>query len=439
MPAAPASRLEVTEYSPSYELLPALESAGLARDRAIATLARLSSSLKRQFSFEEDSSPISVEGGAVKVRDLAGILKIAPGVEIDLAPKFLGHLHPGWREDWLAIANLTGEGRVLPGFGVAGSYGQSSDLASLIGRTFVAAFREVERRPLRVYRRSSWSDWVLSGEFDFESTVDLGADGYSQTAVSLDSVNPFNAVVRGAATTLLREVRDAAVRAQVARIRSLIPPQPAPPAALPPVPSRHRRWEPVLELSQRILDAFDVTLRRRQRDEAHAPGLLVRTWRAWERLVFVGLRREWSDQAVLPQRPLPWARREGKPVNVRPDSVVAGNDRLAPLDAKYKTRIDRGRRKISQADLMESAAFADAAGSESVTLLYPRLAAPGRDPLECGACEEFDRVEIGEKEVVGVEVEVRGIGQPGGYAGFSSKLATDLAEISPEIALAVPA
>src|SRR5205807_2214379 len=130
---------------------------------------------------------------------------------------------------------------------------------------------------------------------------------------------------------------------------------------------------------------------------AQAPGLIVRTWQAWERLTFVALRRVWGDQYVVAQEQHPWAIRGTQTLMVRPDITVRGGPTAALLDAKYKTRIDRGRRTIAQTDLTEGSAFMDACGSDSIVLLYPRLAEPDVAIAPCGSCFEFDRVQIGPK------------------------------------------
>jgi 5-methylcytosine-specific restriction enzyme subunit McrC len=430
---ASVARHEATEYRESSEILLALEAAGYTRDHAIATLTRLGSRLKRQLSIGDETEVISINGGATKIMNLAGVLPLAPGVEVDLAPKFLGHEHLGWREDWLAIANLTGQGRILFGSEIAGSYGRSSDLASLIGRSFVAGYRENEHRPLRLYRRHEWSDWILTGEIDVESTGPLDRNGYSQTSVSLDLLNPFNAVIGAAATALLGQIRDPTVRAQLARIRSRLPEQPISSVRLPPVPSRHRRWAPLLELSQQILATYDVTLRPSSTAEVLAPGFLVRTWQAWERLIYVALRKTWGDRAARFQLAGKWGMRRSGPVEVKPDVTMVSAAGRAPIDAKYKTRVEFGRRSISQTDLMETVAFADACESPGCVLLYPKLVDKKGGQEECGACEVFDQVWVGAVEISGVEVEVRGIGALGGYETFSRRLASDVAKLHPGI------
>jgi 5-methylcytosine-specific restriction enzyme subunit McrC len=254
----------------------------------------------------------------------------------------------------------------------------------------------------------------------------------------LDRQNQFTAIIREAADALLREVRDPVVRSQLARIRDELPRHGTIPARFPTIPSRHRAWGPLLELAWQILQGFDVTLTPPAgKDDARAPGFLVRTWQAWERLVFVALRREWGDQRVHSQEEHVWGWRGSKPVNVKPDTSIHAPTLIAPVDAKYKTRVDLGRQAIRQSDLMEASAFIDACGGDAAVLLYPRLAEEGGAPGDCGSCTEFDRVDIGPKVVLGVEVEVRGIGKPGGYAEFANRLALDLQGIHPALASGV--
>ena len=427
-------RKAVTEHRPSDEVLPALAAAGVDLDRAEALLARLSNSLRRQFNLRRDDSPIAVDhdNGTVTISNLAGVLRLAPGIELDVAPKFLGEEYDDWRTDFLAIANLTGDGRILPGGRVSAALGDPTDLASLIGRTFVAEYLENQRVPLRVYNTRRWRSDELEGELDLDGLTEIGAAGIPQIAISLDRANPFTAVIARAARLLLSEVRDPAVRNQLARIHDQLPKGLATPRRLPRLPSRHRRWAPLVELSQRVIEGFDVSL---QPDQLLAPGFLVRTWQAWERLTFVALRTELGDSRVSAQQEIPWAMRGGDAVCVRPDVIVDLDAQPKPLDAKYKTRLDRRSRRITQEDLMESSAFMEACGHDRILLLYPR---PADEPAAaCGSCSEFDRVEIGTRTVIALQVEVRGIGKPGGYRGFARELAKGVVHADPALAAPV--
>jgi 5-methylcytosine-specific restriction enzyme subunit McrC len=425
-------RIPVTEQSPSPDVLPALEAAGVDLVHAEGLLTRLSGSLRQQFRLRSDESPIEInhDRGTVTISNLAGVLRLAPGVELDVAPKFLGQHHSGWRTDFLAIANLTGQGRILPGGRVSAAIGDPTDLASLIGRTFVAEYLENQRIPLRVYRTRRWRSEELEGELDLDGLAEVGAEGIPQITISFDRANPFNAVIARAARVLLSEVRDPAVRNQVAHIYSQLPRSLPVPRRLPPMPSRHRRWAPLVELSQRIIAGFDVSLKP---DHLLAPGFLVRTWQAWERLTFLALRSELGDDRTAAQHDVAWANRGTDDiVYVRPDIVVDASTAPKPLDAKYKARLDRRSQRISQADLMEASAFIEACGHDRIVLLYPRLGDGPASP--CGTCTEFDRVEIGTRTVIALNVEVRGVGNPGGYRAFASALTAGVLKADPSLA-----
>src|SRR5262249_14988522 len=98
-------------------------------------------------------------------------------------------------------------------------------------------------------------------------------------------------------------------------------------------------------------------------------------------------------------------------------------------DAKYKGTVGRGNTVIGNADIYESEAFLIAAGTDRLALLHPKVAEPADEPLEVGTCERFSRVDVGEHVILGIEVEARAIGAPGGYARFSENLANGLRDI----------
>jgi 5-methylcytosine-specific restriction endonuclease McrBC regulatory subunit McrC len=386
--------------------------------------------LKRQLSLGDDNPPIAIDGDAIKVMNLAGVLRMSPQVEIDLAPKFLGHHYSGWREDFLAISNLTGHGRIFSGERVSAIYGQSADLASLIGRNFVREYRSNSRSGLRTYRQRKWRDADLVGSLDTDGLAQVGKDGFLQTSTVLDGFNPFNGVIRAAAEALLGEVRDPIVRNQIAQIHRELPPQGPSPNRLPRLPGRNRHWQPLIELSLEVLKGFDVRL---EEGQVAAPGFLVRTWQAWERLVFLALRLERGDNRTAFQMEHAWAMRGDSPLFVKPDVTLDPETIAAPVDAKYKTRLDKRNLKITQTDLMEVSAFMEATHSNATVLLYPRLAIEGEAPVACGTCRAFDQVEIGERTVIALDVEVRGIGERGGYETFARGLSAGVEHHHPSL------
>jgi hypothetical protein len=433
--ATPIRRVGATEYRQSRALLPELRAAGLSREAAVDAVVRTGSRLRRSWRLDDSTSPISVDPDteAVKFSNVAGVIRIVPGVEVDVAPKFLGHNHPGWREDLLAIANITGEGRILATELVAASYGEARDLASLIGRVFVEQYWANRRRPLHVYRSRAWRGWSLDGELDLTHfPVVVDEDGLPQRAVLLDRRNPYSAVIRAAAEVLVREVTEPDLRTELERAISTMPAASPVLRSLPPVPAPHRDWEPLVELSKRVLQSFDVAL---EPGDLWAPGFVVRTWQAWERLIHASYRRELGFARVSYQRPLLFGHRllstgVTEKAWVTPD-VTVDPDTTPPVlyDAKYKVASGPGPLRVAGTDLQEALAFMSAAGADEITLLYPREADDGpTDPA--GRCRAIERVALpGGKSVLALDVEVRGIGVRGGFRAFTRELVSSAAAV----------
>lgn len=415
-------RVPVTEYIASTDVLSSLVAAGMTPLETTATLTRNSARLRRSLRLEEGDGPILIDGEAVKVVNVAGVIRLAPGVELEVAPKFLGDSYDGWREDLLAISNYTQRGSISPRH-VRARVGHTGDLASVIGRTFIDEFWRHYRKPLRLYRGQRWRDFTLDGELDIDLLDERSSDGLPQSAVVLDRRNPYNALLARAADVLVADVRDSTVRTQLLRVRALLGPQDQPSRVLRPVPPRHEPWADLVELSKRIVAGADLTLHH---DRYEAPGFVVRTWEAWERLTFLALRRELGFTEVLPQQEHDWGfRQDGDAIRVTPNvTIPQGMGAPQLLDAKYKTRVDRNNQRISQSDLMEASAFMTACGAERIVLLYPR-SATSVAPDPCGASAIFDVATVMPgQQVIAVAVEVRGFSARGAYRAFAQRLTT---------------
>jgi 5-methylcytosine-specific restriction endonuclease McrBC regulatory subunit McrC len=246
-----------------------------------------------------------------------------------------------------------------------------------------------------------------------------------------DRRNCFNAVIRAAACTLIPEVTDPSLRAQLARVSHQLGEQDRPPRRLPlRVPSRSARWQTVYELAIMVLEGFGVVFDPRKL--FRAPGFLMDTWRVWQDLVALGLR------LGIPSGHLRLQHRsqlgvvvtgggQQRAVSVRPDAVIT----LAPgqdvvVDAKYKGRVGESRAGISEGDLYESLAFARATNLSRVLLVYPRVADGPNLATAVGSTTEFERINVGSVSVIGVETEVRGLARSGGLRNFSLGLVDGL-------------
>lgn len=426
-------RVPTTEYIGSKEVLATLVGSGMTNAEATATLSRNSARLRRSLKLEKGRGPIEIDGETVTVVKVAGVVRLSPGVELDIAPKFLGDKYHEWRQDLLAISNYTQRGSISPDH-VRARRGTTGDLASVIGRAFVDEFWKHYRKPLRIYRQQRWRDFSLDGELDFDELHERSADGLPQRAVVLDRRNPYNALLARAAEVLVSDARDATIRTQLLRVRSLLGAQDPPARSLRPVPARHEPWADLVELAKQIVAGGDLTLHA---DRYEAPGFVVRTEKAWERLTFLALRHHFGVSAVFAEKPFDWGAREDDAIRVWPDvTIESPSDGRRLVDAKYKTRIDRRSERIEQTDLMEASAFMAAADVDRIVLVYPRSALDG-PPAPCGQAHIFDVATlVPGRTVLGVAVEVRGFSQQHEHRRFAERLG---AAIDKAFAVDVPA
>lgn len=404
----------------------------LVRDQIVGAGERVARTLSLQ------SNPFSTSGSDVRVAGVAGLLRIGPRLELEIAPKFLGTEWASWREDFFFIAMLSRHGRLLANERLSSTVGAREDLATLVARAMISMFWENHRRPLRTYRHAQVEDFVIDGDVDPESIVLPPTDGYAQRLVTYDRHNIFNAAILAATQALLPAVRDPQTRRQLVRVAEVLAPQAAVRRAQHrPVPSRARRWQSLHDLAIDVLRGFGVAY---DAASVKAPGFVVDTWRVWEDLLTVALRLSWGSGKVDAQRSVALGVRTsfdagGKASSrmawVTPDLVIDHGAGLI-VDAKYKGRIGELKNRISEADLYESLAFASAMKVGRVVLLYPAVARATALPV--GTITTFERVAIGPVVVLGMEVEVRGISRVGALRRFADNL---VAALKPLVALAV--
>jgi hypothetical protein len=109
--------------------------------------------------------------------------------------------------------------------------------------------------------------------------------------------------------------------------------------------------------------------------------------------------------------------RNGRSLTITPDITI---DATTLIDAKYKAATKQRRTRVAEADVYEALAFMQGANARRTVLLYPRVPR-GQPRIDPGTCLLFDRIEVGDKEVFGLEVECRGIGVSG-FQAFSDAL-----------------
>lgn len=375
-----------------------------------------------------ESAPIALTGDKMQFQNFAGLLVLARGLELEVAPKFLGNTD-GWREDFFLLATLSHHGRLLDEEGLKASAQPGSDLATLIGRSFVQMYWSNHRRPLRSYRRLRETDFAIEGDYDPEDLAIPTEDGFVQETTSFTRINPFNGVIRAAAAQLAPVVPDVETRARLERVAEHLPRQPVP-SRLDgrQVPSRARSWQPTYDLSLDILHGLGGAYDPKN---VLAPGFVMRTWQVWEHLISIGLRSGLGGKNVSVQAKHQLGIRSsgGKSakLNVYPDVLVqirtATGIRDVIVDAKYKGHVGRGTMAVSNADIYEALAFSRATSIKDVVLAYPKNFDP-RNPDTCavGNATEFSNVTVDDVTIRAIEFGVCGISKRGGLKRFVTAL-----------------
>lgn len=425
------ARLSLVEYGVPVDLCKAISTTtGQDRPRASQLLLDAGTRVARNLGLS--LNPISVEAKGARAIDFAGLIRLGPSLELEIAPKFLGLADPRWREDFFFLSTLSKHGRLLASERLSASGGAPRDLSTLVARSLAGMYESHKRRPLRSYRRVKETDFFIDGDPDPSDLLFPGPDGFEQEVLSFDRRNPWNAAVYAAARELLPEVSDPAAAARLVRVIEDLTPQTwTGSPSRKEIPARHRAWRPLHELSVDVLNGLGMNYRQ---GHAHAPGYLVSTWQVWEDLLTIGARIGFGRAATSPQQGFALGTRfkgsteeKSSPIAVFPDCVINcnGNRPQFLLDAKYKGHIERGTLRIAEADIYESLAFLKASKCDRIALAYPALPIAGLNTL--GACSVFERIEIDGVLIVGVQVEVRGISQAGGLKKFSFAFAEHLA------------
>src|SRR4051812_27787190 len=140
-----ATRMSLVEYAEPVAVLDAAAAAsGLGRssvERLLMQAGRRAASI-----LSLPANPITIEGDRLRATDFAGLLRVAPRLELEVAPKFLGATWPRWREDFFFLAMLSAHGRLLASDRLGASAGDRGDLATLIGQCIVGMFWDNHRR-----------------------------------------------------------------------------------------------------------------------------------------------------------------------------------------------------------------------------------------------------------------------------------------------------
>lgn len=425
------TRLSLVEYGSPVDLSREIGTA-IGVDRAKANSLLIEAGNRAASSLGLKYNPISVDAMGARAIDFAGLIRLAPALELEVAPKFLGldDADAAWREDFFFLSTLSRHGRLLATERLSASGGAPRDLSTLVARSITSMYESRKRRPLRSYRRVREADFFIDGDPDPVDLIFPSPDGFEQEVIRFDRRNGWNANIVAAAKELLPEVSDPAAAGSLVRLIEDLSPQNGPASRRKPIPARHRAWKPLHELSIDVLGGLGLNYKQGQ---AHAPGYLVSTWRVWEDLLTVAARLGFGRSAVAPQKGFTLGARTKmstgavSKLSVFPDCVIEA-DGARPrllLDAKYKGHVERGKLRISEADIYEALAFSRATGCNLIVLAYP--AQPGDVSQPVGTCTAFERAQVDAMRIVGVQVETRQISKAGALRAFSTNFADGIA------------
>lgn len=425
------TRLSLVEYGSPVDLSCEI-AAAIGVDRTKANNLLMEAGKRAASSLGLNYNPISVDAQGARAIDFAGLIRLAPSLELEVAPKFLGldDVDAAWREDFFFLSTLSRHGRLLASEQLSASGGTPRDLSTLVARSITCMYEARKRRPLRSYRRVREADFFIDGDLDPVDLIFPSPDGFEQELIRFDRRNGWNADIVAAAKELLPEVSDPSTAGSLVRLIEDLSPQSAPANRRKPIPARHRAWKPLHELSTDVLSGLGLNYKKGQ---AHAPGYLVATWQVWEDLLTVASRLGFGRAAVVHQKGFTLGNKikvstgVTSTISVFPDCVIGADGARARmlLDAKYKGHVEKGQLRISEADIYEALAFSRAAGCNKVVLAYPTLASHKAQPL--GTCTVFEKVQVDAVQIVGVQIESRLISRAGALRVFANNMADGIA------------
>ena len=379
--------------------------------------------------------PFTFEQESVLARGIAGIIRLAAGVEVEIVPKCFSPDSGDWRDDFLFMATVTKLGRIFRRERVSASRReQHGDLLSLLAAIFLEEFERLSRIPIREYRRSTWTDLNIDGELDYAELWETRPEGFVQTAPRLTANNPFMGTICEAASYLGSASIDRGVGQRLQRLASAFP-WSGHGKVRERVPGRYARWQELYDLARDVLRGHGMQLE--PGGGLSAPGFIVKTAKAWEELLslaFANQRGALRPKALTKRRFGARRRADGtgrKDVIVDPDNVLYPPSFGQPLivDAKYKGSSTKATGAIESADLYQVLAYCRAYGSTVGILVYPAGDPPATE-IATGAVTLFEEVVVDSCRVIGATVNTHGIGRTHGFAEFGRALGQGLLGIA---------
>lgn len=420
-------RISLIEYDTPKMIIDDIEEHfNLSQLNLIELLRKSGEKVQNTLGFSQN--PIIVQNNHIRATGFAGILKVGKQIELEVAPKFLGldDDNSTWREDFFYLASLSSSGNLLNSDHISSKAAGNSDLQSLIIKTFIEIYWSNHRRSLRTYKKIEFKDFSIEGEFEPESLISPSEDGFSQTNLTFDRSNQYNAIIFTAAKQLLSNSNNPALNNQLTKIIQILSPQKVifkGQGYKKKLPSRLSRWQELYDLSIDIVMGYGLTFRI---GNANSVGYIFNTWKVWEDFIIYSLVRGFGRENVIQHPKYVLGNREKMDkrykvmnLNVIPDAIVTSEKFDFIVDAKYKGSNDSGIMRISEQDLYESLAFSKATGINKIILIYPM-----RSDIESelGQVNMFEKINVDNVIIMGIEIESRGISKRNSMLKFSNEI-----------------
>lgn len=391
-------------------------------------IEKANSIIKHALRINRESLIIS--DGKLRALGIAGTIRLSKYLELEIIPKMLNDSGDGdWKESLFLLAALSKYGNVITTEHIHSSTAYKDSLYDIAGRILAREYSNNRRKPIRQYRKEHFADFSIDGDIDFERVFEKNPDGISQSRVTLDKINPYNATIQFAMRIVLPYVKDSATREIITRAIQELGKQKREKINKLRIPARSKEWKGIYNLSFDIISGMGSSL---ESGEIMSPSFIVDTWRIWEWLITISMKIGLGNNyKTIPQASTAWGvkKSNGKSykVDVFPDVAVfdktVSDNPIFLIDAKYKTIPDKGNVEIDRADLYEAFAFCHATNVKQLFLAYPAVA---DETNESGSIACMATYEITDIRIKVIKIALGSISKQGDITSFCHKMASDI-------------
>jgi 5-methylcytosine-specific restriction enzyme subunit McrC len=428
----------------------ALDGTGVDLDDARNAVERSRDAIRRKLKLRTDPFTFRASGRKIEVRasGIAGSVVVG-GVGFEVVPKFMpvGNDLQSWSLTAVTLAHYV-HGRHSALLPVKGRQWARHRLVDLLGMAFADAVeRGLEDQVIHTYRVNEETSPVLRGRLNLSRQLRgcfhrphlLECD-----VDQLDAENPFNDVLKWAATVLSRSTYQTSLRARLIRLSEILPGNADKSASRRHVhlrpPPQFRVWSEALELARFLATGYALPVGGGVND---GYSLIFNMERVFERFIEVLLRRSlrqfaegafstesqvWSPYAT-PSDP------QGRQLYCRPDNVVTRQaSPVLLVDAKYKMLEeivglgDLKQRTPQGPDVYELIVGMVARKCSAGLLVYPKIASPsgGEGRLRSWYVDVFGK----RLHVATLPVDLLSLNAPSAFSRIETRLANAVVELS---------